>query len=132
MHVLIIGSENYRLFFALFYFLSVMLCLNLMIASLIEILSCLWKNAEDNTKEKQVDNVEINNNLQFTLHNLSDKDTKFNSFLELEHKSFDVKNEKMSKTLYKSLQRSDLLKSKKKIKKKEMLKLKKLHKQQTK
>lgn len=103
-----------------------------MIASLIEILSCLWKNAEDNTKEKQVDNVEINNNLQFTLHNLSDKDTKFNSFLELEHKSFDVKNEKMSKTLYKSLQRSDLLKSKKRIKKKEMLKLKKLHKQQTK
>lgn len=128
MHVLISGSENYRLFFALFYFLSVMLCLNLMIASLIEILSCLWKNAEDNIKEKQTDNVENNNNLQFTMHNLSDKDTKFNSFLELEHKSFDVKNEKMGKNLFKS----DFMKSKKKIKKKELLRLKKLHRQKTK
>lgn len=99
-----------------------------MIASLIEILSCLWKNAEDNIKEKQTDNVENNNNLQFTMHNLSDKDTKFNSFLELEHKSFDVKNEKMGKNLFKS----DFMKSKKKIKKKELLRLKKLHRQKTK
>ena len=76
VHILVSGSEIYRIYFAVFYFLSVLLCLNIMIASMIELLSSLWKNIEEKILKKNNEN----NHESFILS------TETSSFKEIKHK----------------------------------------------
>lgn len=110
-----------------------MLCLNIMIASLIEILSCLWKNAEDKVKESMSEHDEKEDEINIHRNRtLSEKDTKFNSFMEMANAFSSSSDPKKMKEQIKNFQKMSLLKSKKKIKKADMIRFKKkLHKQKS-
>lgn len=111
VHVLVTDKESYRIYFALFYFLSVLLCLNIMIASFIEILSNFWGIGEEqlniNSKKQQIGD-------------LLTKEGSFTEDFRMKNES-DLKSKKGSEEKTKKNKRN-LWKSKKKIKKKTELK----------